>query len=315
MPGSSSAGQDSTDTGPDVSRRDVLSGLGLAGGVAGGLATGLAGCVSIGTVGSGQPVRVLAAGSLQRALDEGLRAAVDVPITVEAHGSVTAARLVASERRDPDIVALADTALFESLLDAPWYATIATNALVVAHGERGEPHPIAAADRWFEPIVAGDVALGRTDPALDPLGYRTVFAFDLGETFYERPGLKEALLAASSIYPETSLVSRLEAGAVDAAVVYRSMATERGYPAVELPAAIDLGDPTREYEAAQYRLDDGTTIRGAPIRYGVWARREDDRVQRVVETLLDGTVLDDYGFDTPEPLPTFSGDVPAEYGG
>ena len=256
---------DDATAGCESSRRGFLAGVGAAaatsGALATGLATGLAGCVSIGTMGSGsKPIEILAAGSLQRSLGEGLRAAVDVPITVETHGSVTVARLIASGQRDPDVVVLADTALFDSVLDAPWYAAIATNALVVAHTETPDPHPIAAADRWFEPIRDGTASLGRTDPALDPLGYRTVFAFDLGEQYYDEPALRASMFDAAAIYPETSLVSRLEAGAVDAAVVYRNMAAERGYPTVALPSAIDLSDPDGEYGAATYELEDGTVV-------------------------------------------------------
>lgn len=300
----------------EATRRSFLASVGTGAGlgaVASGAAAALAGCVSVGSAGGDDPVRILAAGSLQRTFAEGLRESVDVPVSVEAHGSVTAARLVDGGQRDPDVLALADTALFETILDAPWYATVATNALVLAHAERPDPHPVAAADRWFDPILDGRVSLGRTDPALDPLGYRTVFAADLAEEIYDRPGLRQALLDVASIYPETSLVSRLEAGAVDAAVVYRNMAVERDYPALDLPAAIDLGDPTREYGAATYELDDDTTVRGTPIRYGAWARRTDRRVRRVFETILEGTVLAANGFGTADPLPRFHGSVPAAF--
>lgn len=305
------------DTGA-TTRRSFLAGVGTSAGVraiASGSLGSLAGCISLGTGSGEDPVRILAAGSLQRTFAEGLRDAVDVPVSVEAHGSVTAARLVAGGQRDPDVVVLADTALFDSILSAPWHATIATNALVLAHTDRPDPHPVATADRWFEPILDGRVSLGRTDPTLDPLGYRTVFAADLAESLYDRPGLREGLLEASAIFPETSLVSRLEAGAVDAAVVYRNMAVEREYPTVDLPAAIDLGDPTRDYSEATYDLGDETTVRGAPIRYGAWARRSDPQVQRVFETILDGSVLKAHGFGTADPLPRFHGSVPDEFEG
>jgi hypothetical protein len=39
-------------------------------------------------------VAILAAGSLQHALENGLKPAVDVPVQVEAHGSATVARLI-----------------------------------------------------------------------------------------------------------------------------------------------------------------------------------------------------------------------------
>ena len=106
------------------SRRAFLSAAGVAG------AVGLAGCV--GGRAGGRTVAILAAGSFQHALETGLKPAVDVPIRIEAHGSATVARMVAEKQRDPDIVTVADTALFEDPLSPPWYATFTSNAVVLA---------------------------------------------------------------------------------------------------------------------------------------------------------------------------------------
>ena len=318
----------------ETSRRALLAALGSAGATA-----SLSGCV--GTMGSGsgtdgseegdganaggrgdgagaddgRPVSVLAAGSLQLAFSEGLRAAVDRPLRVEAHGSVTVARLVAEGRRDPDIVALADAALFDRLLPSAWHAAFATNALVVAYDDSEGGRRVGAADRWFEPVLAGAATLGRTDPDLDPLGYRTLFALDLADEYYDRPGLRDDLTDRRQIYPETSLLSRFETGDLDAAVVYRSMAEDRGYDYVDLPAAVDLSDPERAeaYAAASYDLPSGETVHGAPIEYGAVARRADERVVDAFATLVDGAYLGDHGFDVPETFPEYSGDVPRGY--
>lgn len=306
------------------SRRSLLAGLGSAGAVA-----SVSGCLgSVGSSGSGgkrrdrgdgraggdgRPVSVLAAGSLQLAFSEGLRAAVDRPLRVEAHGSVTVARLVAEGRRDPDIVALADTALFDHVLPTEWHAEFATNALVAAYdGDSDVGRRVGAADRWFEPLLASDATLGRTDPDLDPLGYRTLFALDLASRYYDRPGLRDALTDPRAVYPETSLLSRFETGDLDAAVVYRSMAEERGYDYVDLPPEVDLSAPDRaeSYEAVGYGLPSGETVRGAPIAYGAVARRTDERVAETFETLVDGAYLNDHGFAVPEAYPEYSGGVP-----
>jgi molybdate/tungstate transport system substrate-binding protein len=154
------------------------------------------------------------------------------------------------------------------------------------------------------------VSLGRTDPELDPLGYRTAFAFDLGEAVYEWPDLREELLTASDVYPETSLVSHFESGALDAAVLYRNMAFERDYPSLDLPRTVDLGDPAGDYGEARYRLDDGTVLRGGPIRYGAWARRTREPVRQVFEELAEGTVLEAHGFGSPRSLPAYHGSPP-----
>lgn len=308
---------DGRSAGRPATRRRFLLATGLAvasGGVAGctGRPTGVVGDL---TAGDEEPVSVLAAGSLQRPFEEGLRDAVPVPLRIEAHGSVTAARLLASGDRDPDVVALADTTLFERVLDAPWYAEFATNALTVAHGDSPGGRRVAEAERWFDPVLRGDTSLGRTDPDLDPLGYRTWFALGLAEDHYGRPGLRERLLASSRVYPETALLSRLETGNADAAVVYRSMAADRGFASVDLPDAIDLGDPARsqDYATASYELPDGTVVRGAPVSYAVRARSREDRVRRVYEALVGGAYLSDHGFETPGSFPRTRGAVPAAF--
>jgi len=319
-------GADGVGSTDGTSRRGFLTALGGAGATA--VAAGVSGCVGGGGStadgsgsgdsggdggdGGGRPVSVLAAGSLQLAFSEGLRAAVDRPVQVEAHGSVTVARLVAEGKRDPDIVALADTALFDRILPTEWHAEFATNALVVAHTDSDAGRRVAEADRWFDPVVGGEASLGRTDPDLDPLGYRTLFALDLASEYYDRPGLRDALVDPGQIYPETSLLSRFETGDLDAAVVYRSMAEDRGYDYVDLPAEIDLSDPARAeaYGAVSYDLPSGETVRGAPIAYGAAARRDGDPVVETFETVVGGEYLGDHGFVVPEEFPEYSGDVP-----
>jgi len=296
------------------SRRSVLATVAGAAGTGGSAA--LAGCSTFS--GGPAPVRVLAAGSLQRALDDGLRDAVDAPIALEARGSAALARLVADGQRDPDVLALADVALFDRVLDDPWHAAFATNALAVATadtpGGRRVRDAAAADDRhWYDPLLAGDAALGRTDPDLDPLGYRTLFALDLLAAHHDRPDLREAVTAPDQVYPETALLSQLETGAVDAAVVYRSMATDHGYRTVDLPPAVDLSDPARAdaYADATYDLPGGGVVRGDAIEYGATLRsREDDAARSVFAELLAGDYLDAHGFEVPDAFPRFTRDAP-----
>jgi len=303
-----------------VTRRTLLTAAGAAG--ATGVASALGGCVgsvdsAVGASGGGdEPVNVLAAGSLRLALSEGFRESVDQRVRVEAHGSLTAARLVAAGKRDPDILALADPVLFDGVLATDWHATFATNALVVAYDDESEGgRRVADADRWFDPMLDGRATLGRTDPDLDPLGYRTLFSLALASDYYDRPGLRGDLTDPRQVYPETSLLSRFETGDLDAAVVYRSMAVDRGYDSVDLPAAVDLGDPARaaEYRTASYELPNGSTVRGAPVEYAAVARNDDERVVSAFERLVAGAYLDDHGFARPDALPEYSGDLPRDY--
>lgn len=286
------------------SRRAFLAGVAAA-------SLGGAGCVA---AGSPEQVSILAAGSLQRALRSGFREAVEDPITVEAHGSVAAARMVAAGQRDPDLVALADPGLFSSVLDAPWHAVIATNALALAYDPDSDGgRRVAGADPWYGPLFGDGVALGRTDPDLDPLGYRTLFALQLAGARADRPDLADEVLDHGQVYPETGLLSAFETGPLAAAFVYRSMAVDRGYPRVDLPDAVDLSDPARadEYARASYRLPNGTLVRGDAIRYGAWLRGERSAARRVFRALARGTALTDHGFTLPAAYPRYDGTVPA----
>lgn len=271
----------------------------------------VAGCGGV-LGGRREPVRILAAGSLQAPLADGLAGAVSTPVTVEAHGSATVARLVARGKRDPDVLALADVALFDGLLGGPWYAAFATNALVVGHADTPGGRRVAEAGEWFEPILTGAARLGRTDPNLDPLGYRALFALQLGADYYDRPALAEDLARADQVYPETALPAQFETGAVDAAILYESMATQHGLDALDLPAAVDLSSPERadEYAAARYDLGDGTTVRGDVIEYGATLRRRTPAAEAVFESLVAGEYLPDYGFDRPADYPRYTANAP-----
>jgi len=276
-------------------------------------AAGLTGCLGRGSGSS--PVSILAAGSLQKALSEGFSEATDAEITVEAYGSRHAAQLVAEGQRDPDVLALADTALFDGPLSTPWYATFASNAVVVAYNPDSEAgQRVPAADRWYEPLASSSLRLGRTDPDVDPLGYRTLLLLALAEAYYDEPDLREQILAPDQVFPETQLLTQFETGSVDAAVVYRNMAVERGYPFVELPAELDLSDPALadRYSSATAELGDGTTVTGAPIAYGATCRTERDAARAVFETLVASTddYLADYGFVRRDAHPSYYGNVP-----
>lgn len=296
---------------PPVGRRRVLSG------VAAGLG-GLAGCTGVLNVAGPRSERVsmLAAGSLNNALENGLRGHVDAPLDVEARGSAAVARLVAEGQKDPDIVALADVALFDSPLYPSWYAEFATNSIVIAYdagSDGGQRLAAAGSDEWYRPLQEGELSLGRTDPDLDPLGYRTLFVLELATDYYGTAvDLREAIPRRDQVYPETQLVSQFETGSIDAAVTYRSMAVERGYDYVELPPDIDLSAPAfvDRYATATYRLPGGKVVRGGPVSYGATIRHRSPTVDDVFEAATTGKYLREFGLVVPDDYPRYTGNVP-----
>ncbi|MDQ2072496.1 extracellular solute-binding protein [Haloarcula sp. H-GB4] len=284
-------------------RRAVLAALGS------GVAT-TAGCGAFGQ----ERVDVLVAGSLQKAASETLQPQTGVELAVEARGSVQAARLVADGKRDPAIVALADPTLFDRVMDTTWHAVIASNEMVLAYNpETDAGTRIADAEPWYAPLKRASVSLGRTDPALDPLGYRTLFVLSLAADYYDEPGLADAALSPDQTYPETQLLAQFETGAVDAAFVYRSMAVERDYPFREFPPEIHLGDPAyaEQYQTTSYELPNGTTITGSPIEYGAVRRDNQEATRTAFEAVLSGDWLAPHGFTLRQAYPRLVGDVPS----
>ncbi|MEF8801019.1 MAG: extracellular solute-binding protein [Halolamina sp.] len=277
----------------------------LAAGLAGVGTLSVAGCLSS-SESSG--VSVLAAGSLQVALEERFRDQVDVDLTLEARGSAACARMVREGIRDPDVLALADPVLFTGVAER--YTAFATNALVVAYNPEGAGGAIADAERAYDPLLDADLQLGRTDPETDPLGYRTLFSLWLAEDHWGRP--YSDALDRSQILQETALLSAFETGALDAAVAYRNMAVDHDVQFRELPMELNLSAPrfADEYASQSYETPDGQSVTGAPISYGATARSEGAAVADVFEELVSADWLGT-GFTVPGSYPT-TADVGAD---
>lgn len=299
------------------SRRTFLQAAGVAG------FGSFVGCVSDrgsserGEGGRSTSIAILAAGSLQNALSNGLKPAVDVPVQIEAHGSTTVARLISEGKRDPDIISVADVALFDRPLSPPWHSVFTSNAVVIAYNSNtdgGQRIANAGRKNWYKPMISGDVTIGRTDPDQDPLGYRTLFTLELASRYYDDAlNLEQMIPQQNQIYPETALISQFETGAVDAAIAYRNMAVERDYEFIELPDQIDLSNPqhTEEwYSTVSYALPNGKSVQGGLISYGSTIRHMSDDALRVFVAHTAGNYLKEHGFLLREQFPVYEGDVP-----
>lgn len=295
------------------SRRAVLRTAGATG------LAGMAGCLGEGWISNGgshtDPVTILAAGSLTNALSNGLVPALDAPVEIETHGSARIARMIDEGVRDPDIVVVADTALFDRPLSPPWHTEFTSNAVVVAYNAstEGGKRFVGDATAWHELLASGEIDLGRTDPEADPLGYRTLFTLELAARYYEVGNLASTILTSEQIYPESSLISRFETGSIDAAIAYRNMAVEREYDHIALPDPINLSNPEYVddwYSTVSYTLPDGEEITGDCISYGATVRTTTDTVRSVFDRLVRGTYLDRHGFVLRESFPIHHGSVP-----
>lgn len=300
------------DRSPNTRRRFLLT----AGTAA---VAGIAGCIGESSRDSSQSttIAILAAGSLQNALANGLKPAVDVPVEIEAHGSTTVARMIEESQRDPDIVSVADVALFEEPLSPSWHSVFTSNSIIIVYNsdtDGGERLAEAGTESWYEPIVNGNVDIGRTDPDQDPLGYRALFMLELASRYYaDASNLREQILQQNQIYPETSLINQFETGSIDTAIAYRNMVFERDYEYIELPDQINLSNPRYSedwYSTTSYTLPSGQKIQGGLISYGSTIRHMSDAAVSVFDVHTTGSYLEEHGFLLREQFPAYTGDVP-----
>jgi molybdate/tungstate transport system substrate-binding protein len=198
--------------------------------------------------GSG-PVDVLYAGSLVNVMEKQIgpafNAATGFTFTGFSAGSTALATQIKGKVRQGDVFISASPAVNKTLMGpsngnwVSWYVTFANSPLVIGYN----PHSKFAHDLqtkpWYSVITEPGFLIGRTDPATDPKGKLTVMAIDQTAQKYNEPDLKKITSASSNVYPEETLVGRLQSGQLDAGFFYTSETTPAGIPTVEL-TGVDL---------------------------------------------------------------------------
>lgn len=259
------------------------------------------------------PVTVMVAGSLVDPL-AGFEARFEaahpeIDVRVEGHGSIQAIRQVTDLNRSVDVIAVADAPLIPDLMTGRTtaYTTFGTTEMVITYtnasryaGEIGEAN-------WADVLARPDVRVGIANPMLDAAGYRAMLVLLLAEREQSTPVFGPVLgdhlsptLAPSAngtglevrlpelVRPAAGgkvavrdgsvfLLSLLEAGGIDYAFEYRSVAEGRGLRYVRLPPSINLGSTayTDAYRNATVRLGFqrftaiGTERIGRMIEYAV----------------------------------------------
>lgn len=235
------------------------------------------------------PLVVFNAGSLAQPFRELLRAfSARHPGVVPAQenaGSVEAARKLTELGKIPDVLGVADYNVIPALLvpaHATWYVTFARNAMVLAYAPDSRGAREVDGRNWWRVLLRPRVRTGRSDPALDPNGYRVLMVAQLAERHYRQPGLARRLIAAMPprfMRPkEADLTALLEAGELDYIWTYRSIAETNRLAYVTLPREIDLSDPAlaEAYGAVSVRVPgprragaDSVELRAEPILYAL----------------------------------------------
>lgn len=206
-----------------------------------------------------------------------------VDVQVEGHGSIQVIRQVTDLHRPVDVVAVADESLIPDLMYRPmegspvnytdWYIPFAGNEMVIAYTCQSRYASEITQRTWPDILARPDVRVGIANPMLDAAGYRALMVTCLAEDEYKNDTLF-ARIIGDHVQPEIAiatvggnttitlpeilkpsddkiairdgsiyLLSLLQAGGIDYAFEYKSVAEAENLSYVSLPPSIHLGDP------------------------------------------------------------------------
>lgn len=159
----------------------------------------------------------------------------------EARGSKAITHLIESGLRTPDVFISADASLVAQLRAEGRVAsatTFAGGSLVLGYAATSsdaERFRAAARGRLTlrALLATPGLRIGRTDPALDPKGQRTIQALHILRITGPVPG---------AVFPEEDLLVRLESGSLDCAFLYSTEAIARHIPYIPLPGKAALSN-------------------------------------------------------------------------
>ncbi len=262
----------------------------------------------------------------------------EIDVRIEGHGSIQAIRQVTDLRREVDVVLVADASLIPDMMYLPmsegegnytdWYVPFAGNEVVVAYTGRSAGADEITAENWYRVLSRPGVRVGFSNPMLDACGYRAIMVTALAEEHYGEPGLFEAVIGGSFNPPITAvrtdgittialpermrpadekvavrdgsiyLLSLLDAGGIDYAFEYRSVAEEHGLRWIDLPPPINLGSAEHadDYRRVHVNLgfqrfrSIGSERIGQPIVYAMTVPRNaphPDEARMFVDFVLD----------------------------
>jgi len=203
-----------------------------------------------------------------------------IRIAFESSGSVDAVRKITDLNKSCDVLAVADWILIPKMMynsDASWVIIFASNEMVIAYTDKSKYSNEIDSTNWYKILSRDDVTIGRSDPNCDPCGYRTLMVFQLASIHYSDPSINTTLWKHENtiVKPKSvELLALLEAGQLDYAFEYKSVAVQHHLKYVELPDEINLSNWTLRDYYAQVNVtiskgNEKVVIKSAPILYGV----------------------------------------------
>lgn len=196
-------------------------------------------------------VSVLYAGSLVTPMEGPIKAALaqqGIDFQGQGAGSKMLANLIAAGTKNPDIFISVDPKLVTGLgAKVARATTFASTSLGIGWSDQSRQAALfASVAAGKTPIVAAlstpGLAIGRTDPQLDPKGAYTIAAVTL---LAGADGAKRILGDPENdaqIFPEEDLLARIDTGQADVGFFYKTEAIARGLHFVPLPGKASMSD-------------------------------------------------------------------------
>ena len=124
-----------------------------------------------------------------------------------------------------------------------WYAALGSAPLVIGYNPSSKFAQALRTQLWYKVMQEPGFRLGRTDPAIDPKGVLVEKLLSQVAASTHDPALPNAVLGPTEnpaqVFPEESLVARLQTGQLDAGFFYSNEAKQAGIPTI--PTGYALG--------------------------------------------------------------------------
>ena len=196
-------------------------------------------------------VSVLYAGSLVTPMEGPVKAALathGIDFQGQSGGSKQLANFISSGLKDPDIFISVDPKLVSGLgSKVEKSTTFASTSLGIGWTDKSKFNAL------FQDVILGKtsvvsaletpgVRIGRTDPQLDPKGAYTVQAVTM---LAGADGARKILgddTNSAQVFPEETLLTRVETGDIDAGFFYKTEAVARDFHFFPLPGAASMSE-------------------------------------------------------------------------
>ncbi|HLX20506.1 MAG TPA: extracellular solute-binding protein [Gaiellaceae bacterium] len=166
-------------------------------------------------------------------------------------GSTAVANQIKGKLKQGDVFISAAPSVNRNLMGSgngdwvTWYGEFATAPLVIGFNPSSKYATAFKTKPWWTVLSTPGLLLGRTDPVLDPKGVLTIQFINRASKTLGMPNLLAQTLVTPSntaqVFPEETLVGRLQAGQLDAGFFYSIEAKAANIPFVAPPLGKHYG--------------------------------------------------------------------------